>query len=141
MELMARKRGVLLIGIEKYPNFGPEWQLEGCANDVAVMRDALTTRFSFRDDEITVLLDKQATRAGILAAMEALVRSTGKDDEVVFFYSGHGSQQTDGEEADEADGMDETLVPYDGGRGPEPRPQCATRLRSATITSARRANR
>jgi caspase domain-containing protein len=52
--------------------------------------------------------------------MKALVERAEKDDEVVFYYSGHGSQQTDGKEKDEADGKDETLVPYDGGRPPHP---------------------
>ena len=116
----AHGRWALLIGINHYPHFPPDWQLEGCGNDVAVLRDALSRRFGFREDQIAVLRDEQATREGILAAMEALVRRAGKDDEVVFFYSGHGSYQSDGDEADEADGKDETLVPHDSGRDPEP---------------------
>jgi len=114
----SRGSWALLIGIDRYPNFGSEWQLEGCGNDVAIMRDTLSRRFGFTDEQITVLRDEQATRDGILAAMEALVQRAGKDDEVVFFYSGHGSQQPDGPEKDEADGKDETLVPYDSGRIP-----------------------
>src|SRR6185295_8848105 len=110
----------LLIGIDRYPKLGSEWQLEGCGNDVAILHDTLSCRFGFADDQITVLRDEQATRDGILAAMESLVQRAGKNDEVVFFYSGHGSQQTDGPEGDEADGLDETLVPYDGGRLPYP---------------------
>ncbi|WP_213291283.1 caspase family protein, partial [Bradyrhizobium sp. sGM-13] len=78
------------IGIDQYPHFPPDWQLEGCGHDVAVLRDALGRRFGFRDDQIAVLRDEQATREGILAAMESLVHRAGKDDEVVFFYSGHG---------------------------------------------------
>lgn len=115
----ARGRWALLIGIDRYPKLGLEWQLEGCGNDVAVMRDTLS-RFGFEDHQITILRDEQATRKDILAAMEALIERAGKEDEIVFFYSGHGSQQTDGEEQDEADGFDETLVTYDSGREPYP---------------------
>jgi hypothetical protein len=114
--LESRGRWALLIGIDRYPNFGSEWQLDGCGNDVAIVHDTLSRRFGFRTDQIEVLRDEQATRDGILAAMEALVDRAGKDDEVVFFYSGHGSQQPDGPEKDEADGYDETLVPCDSGR-------------------------
>lgn len=116
----SRGRWALLIGIDRYPNFGPDRQLEGCGNDVAIMQDALRRRFGFEEDRITVLRDEQATRDGILAAMEALVERTEKDDEVFFFYSGHGSWQPDGPEQDEADGKDETLVPYDSGRNSDP---------------------
>jgi hypothetical protein len=115
-----RGRWALLIGIDRYPKLGSEWQLEGCGNDVAIVQDTLSCRFGFPDDHITVLRDEQATRGGILAAMDALIRRVGRDDEIVFLYSGHGSQQTDGPEADEADGLDETLVPFDGGRAPYP---------------------
>jgi hypothetical protein len=108
----------LLVGIDRYPNFGSEWQLEGCGNDVAILQDTLCRRFGFIDDQITVLRDEQATREGILVALENLVERVREGDEVVFFYSGHGSQQPDGPEKDEADGKDETLVPFDSGRFP-----------------------
>lgn len=113
-----RGRWALLIGIDCYPNFSQEWQLEGCGNDVAIFKDVLVRRFQFSEERITVLRDEQATRVGILAAMNELVERAGHEDEVVFYYSGHGSQQKDGPEKDEADGKDETLVPYDSGRAP-----------------------
>ncbi len=122
METMpeARGRWALLVGIDCYQKLDLELNLEGCGNDVAIMRDALSRRFGFKDHQITALCNEQATRESIREAMEALVQRAGKDEEVVFFYSGHGSQQTDGEEHDEADGFDETLVPYDSGRDPYP---------------------
>ena len=116
----TRGRRALLIGIDRYLHLGTAGQLEGCGNDVAILQNALIRRFGFKRDQITVLRDEQATRDGILAAMEALVRQAEKDDEVVFFFSGHGSQQTDGDENDEADGFDETLVAYDSGRDTQP---------------------
>ncbi|HSG39483.1 MAG TPA: caspase family protein, partial [Thermoanaerobaculia bacterium] len=118
MENGSRGKWALLVGINRYPRFGSDVQLEGCVNDVQILRDALIRRFGFSEERMTVLLDEQATRDGILAAMEELAGKVGEDDVVVFHFSGHGSQQTDGPEADEADGWDETLVPFDSGRAP-----------------------
>lgn len=109
----------LLVGIDRYPGFGSEVQLEGCVNDVQILRDALIRRFGFTEERMTVLLNERATRDGILDAMEDLVRKVGEDDVVVFHYSGHGSQKREPEgEEDEPDGWDETLVPFDSGRFP-----------------------
>ncbi|KAB8314425.1 caspase family protein [Tolypothrix campylonemoides VB511288] len=108
----------LLIGINKYQY--PEInQLFGCVNDVELMSKILQENFEFPSDQIAVLRDEQATRDGILAAMDALVDSVGENDIVVIHYSGHGSQMTD-REGDEKDGLDETIVPYDSGRSPNP---------------------
>jgi len=104
----------LLIGIDHYPYVN---QLSGCVNDVHVMRQVLTESFAFPEDHITLLTDEQATREGILTAMKELVARAGKDDIVVFHYSGHGSQMTD-REGDGPDGVDETIVPHDSGRKP-----------------------
>ncbi|HEV2853369.1 MAG TPA: caspase family protein [Thermoanaerobaculia bacterium] len=112
-----RAKWALLIGINSYPKFFPRGQLTGCINDVEVMRQALAESFKFPEDHIEVLTDAQATREGILSAMKALVERVGKDDIVVFHYSGHGSQMTD-VEGDEPDGLDETIVPHDSGRAP-----------------------
>lgn len=105
----------LLIGIDRYPHVRP---LAGCVNDVQVMRQALVESFGFPGDHIKLLTDEQATRDGILAAMEQLVAEIGNDDLVVFHFSGHGSQMTD-LEGDEPDGLDETILPYDTGRAPD----------------------
>ncbi|WP_420456328.1 DUF7379 domain-containing protein [Rubrivirga sp.] len=109
-----RKRA-LLIGIDEYPNLGAFHQLEGCVNDVTVMAGLLRDRFGFPQENVTVLTDEAATRAGILAALDRLAEATGEGDVVVVHYAGHGSQITD-LEGDEPDGLDETLVPYDGVR-------------------------
>jgi caspase domain-containing protein len=111
------RKWALLIGINQYPMFAPRGQLSGCVSDVQVMRQVLTESFSFPTEHVTVVTDDQATREGILAAMNGLLERVGNDDVVVFHYSGHGSQMTD-VEGDEPDGLDETIVPYDSGREP-----------------------
>ncbi|MEC4811850.1 MAG: caspase family protein [Scytonema sp. PMC 1069.18] len=108
----------LLIGINKYkyPEIKP---LFGCVNDVELMSKILQENFEFPSNQITVLQDEEATREGILVTMDTLVNSVGENDIVVIHYSGHGSQMTD-REGDEKDGLDETIVPHDSGRSPNP---------------------
>jgi hypothetical protein len=108
---MPAKRA-LLIGVAAYPNVPP---LDGCVNDVGLMRSVLVERFGFPEAQITVLADRQATRAGILAAFDALVAATGTDDIVVFHFAGHGSRMAD-REGDEPSGFDSTIVPFDAAR-------------------------
>jgi hypothetical protein len=101
----ARKYA-LLIGINEYDGsqFVP---LSGCHNDIRLMRDMLTQeRFGFAEEDITVLLDEQATHTGILEAIDGLMDRAREDDVVYIHYSGHGST-TSGES-----GLRPTLVSY-----------------------------
>ena len=108
----------LLIGINKY-KYAEINSLSGCVNDVELMSKILQENFYFPFDHITLLQDEEATRDNILVAMDTLVDNVGKYDIVVIHYSGHGSQMTD-REGDEKDGLDETIVPQDSGRSPNP---------------------
>jgi hypothetical protein len=110
------QKWALLIGIDQYPNVRP---LNGCVNDVMAMRQVLTGAFKFPTENIAFLTDGAATRDGILGAMKDLMGQVGQGDVVVVHYSGHGSQMPD-REGDEPDGMDETILPYDTGRGTLP---------------------
>jgi hypothetical protein len=100
----------LLIGINNYKAVP---HLMGSLNDVAAMKQILLTRWGFSEQNIRTLIDEQATRAAILAAMRDIVRDSGPNDTVLIHYSGHGSQVQD-LNGDEDDGLDETLVPWDG---------------------------
>ena len=112
----------LLIGVGHYKHLPASEQLDGCANDVAAMRDVLQQRFAFPKNDIISLLDEQATSDSIRAGMQELTKRAaavprGQLLQVVFHFSGHGSQVADQAEgdvdSDEIDGLDETLVPYD----------------------------
>jgi len=90
--------------------------LSGAVNDAQAMQ-AILARYEFPPEHVRVLLNEQATRANILAAIkEQLVISSQKGDEVFFHYSGHGSQVVNSRSS-EADKMDETLVPADASAG------------------------
>lgn len=116
-EHSAGAKRALLIGINKYRAVP---KLQGSLNDIETMKQVLTTRWGFPEANIRLLTDEQATREGILAALNLLVKQTGPLDTVYIHYSGHGSQVADlnGDEPD--DKLDETLVPQDGRTGSIP---------------------
>lgn len=102
-------RKALLVGINAYPNA----PLRGCINDVQQVKGLLKQYYGFRDDDIKVLLDGQATGAGIQAGLAWLAEGDGGPEAVrIFHYSGHGSYVAD-QNGDELDGRDECLVPFD----------------------------
>lgn len=103
----VQAKRALLIAIDIYEIMV---DLEGCKNDVEVMECMLRQQFGFTD--IRKLVDKEATRAAILAAFDKLVEDTNPGDVVVIHYAGHGSQKTD-LEGDEPSGLDSTLMPHD----------------------------
>ncbi len=108
----APTKRALLIGIDEYTHIN---NLRGCKNDVRAMDEVLRTGFGFTHS--TLLLDAEATRAAMVAAFERLIEDTAKDDIVVFYFAGHGSQLRD-REGDEPSGLDSTLMPVDTARDP-----------------------
>ena len=104
----------VLVGINRYLAAPRVSNLRGCVNDVNDMYDLLTKNFGFKDSDIRVLTNEQATHGNIIEAVqEHLIKKAKKDALVVFYYSGHGSQALDEKNGDEADGLDETIVPHD----------------------------
>jgi hypothetical protein len=99
----------LLIGINAYERLPA---LRGSINDVETMKAILVTRFGFPKENIRVLTDRQATRAGLLKALHELVDEAEPQDTVYIHYSGHGSRAPD-LSGDEPDHMDETICPQD----------------------------
>jgi hypothetical protein len=102
----------VLVGINEYRTT-EFMDLRGAVNDIASMRRVLVERCDFPAENVAVLTDAAATRAGILGALGRLVEQTSPDDVVYVHFSGHGSQveDLDGDEPD--DGRDETILPHD----------------------------
>ena len=111
-----RRHKALLIGINNYPD--PANRLEGCVNDVFRMSEVLQ-ECGFPADSIRVCLDERATARGILERFEWLLDDPRPNDEIVFFYSGHGAQIPEYGEDNEPDRTTESLVPYDFDWTPE----------------------
>lgn len=101
-----------LVGINKYVAIQGN-DLNGCVNDVTGMMDLLVSKYEFSPDNIRMVCDERATKLAILDGLKWLVKDTAPGDQLVFHYSGHGSQIRDdlGDELD--DHMTEILCPTD----------------------------
>ena len=97
----------LLIGINKYQL--PGNNLNGCINDVQVIRDLLIKSYGFDQSNITILTDNDATGNNIINALNHLT-SSGPSDSLVFHYSGHGTRIPD---SSKPDGQDDAICPCD----------------------------
>ncbi|MFH0908324.1 MAG: caspase family protein [bacterium] len=78
----------LVIGISDYEKFGAEgWDsLVTARGDAEAVADVLAKKYGFN---VTRLLDREATRAHIIQAMDDLVNLT-PDDAVLIYFAGHG---------------------------------------------------
>ena len=105
----------LIIAIGDYPR-STGWGAISSANDVPLIKETLE-RQGFNPENITTLVDREATKKGILNAFKELQETKIKEgDVVVIHYSGHGQPIFDSSEdgtLDEADDKDEALVPVD----------------------------
>ena len=107
----AADKHALIIAIGDYPP-GNGWMDISSLNDVPLIRGALMLH-GFEERNITQITDSQATKEGILKIFNTFSETVSEGDVVVIHYSGHGQQVEDSGKQDEADGLDESLVPYD----------------------------
>ncbi|MVM39373.1 hypothetical protein GO730_20340 [Spirosoma sp. HMF3257] len=108
----------LLVGIDNYATVNP---LHGCVHDMGVVEKYLTQRTTFDlalpgkpTGKIRKLIDGQATRKGVIEGFRTHLSQATKDDTILFYYSGHGTQELADPIWDETDGQLECLVCYDG---------------------------
>jgi hypothetical protein len=100
----------LLVAVGDYPA-ETGWGKINSLNDVPPIKQMLLAK-GFEAQNIYTLVDKEATREGILAAIHTtLLDKVRKGDAVYFQFSGHGQQVAD-DNGDEVEGYDEAIVPY-----------------------------
>jgi len=100
----------IIVGISDYP--GTINDLEYCDDDAEDMYDALTTLYGYNASNIHLLVDMQASFLAIRAAISDVELQEVAGDEVVFFFSGHG---TNGRVGDgDTERTDEAIVSHDG---------------------------
>jgi len=102
------KSYALIIGINAYQDANT---LSWCINDANGMEDALINN-GWEKDQITKLLDTNATKEHIKTELTDIINKTTSNDYILVFYSGHGTQIPD-TNGDETDGYDEAIVPVD----------------------------
>ena len=98
----------LFVAISDYKSPENDLTYPVSQNIVTLMRDALDPWI----DHVRVLNDGQATRSGILNAIDTFLGQAGPDDTVYFHFVGHGTQVLD-LSGDESDDLDEAIAPYD----------------------------
>ncbi len=101
----------LIIAIGEYNQELTGWYPISAGNDVPLIEKALD-EIGFKKANVMLLTDADATKEGIILAMDDLYSRVGPGDHVVIHYSGHGHQIFD-DNGDEIDGLDEALVSYD----------------------------
>lgn len=90
----AEERYALLIGISHYTPGQRLRDLDGPKNDVNSMEQALK-QLGYKSANVTVLRDAQASKAGILEALDAMIARVNAGDYFFFYYSGHGTSPQD----------------------------------------------
>jgi uncharacterized caspase-like protein len=108
----------LLIGIGTY-ELGVAMNLQGPPHDVVLLRDLLTRDVGVAPEDVTTLLDEQATVAHIQEALEHLAAVSDEGDVALVYFSGHG--------AADAVGDSPYLIAHDAD-GDQPRGLSAARL-------------
>ena len=82
--LPPRRKLALVIGIDQYQHVRP---LQNAVSDARAVGRALRENYGF---EVREVLDRQATRSGIIQAIRTLVSGLQDGDSVVIYYAGHG---------------------------------------------------
>lgn len=91
----APTRHALIVAIGSYAGLPRGAQLEGPAHDADALRSVLVRRWGFEAERVQVLLNEQASKRAILDAIRALQTRTQPDDEVLIYFSGHGTSSLD----------------------------------------------
>jgi metacaspase-1 len=106
----------IVIGISNYPRVNND--LDYCDDDAIDMGQALM-QYGFKESNIKYLIDSEqgpptinATRSEIISAIQALDKIDKVNDEIVFYFSGHGGRG----KADDGDNevTDECIWAHDG---------------------------
>jgi hypothetical protein len=100
----------LLVGVGDYIYDVPD--LEGPPHDIQALQKSLTGKWGFDPRNIKVLLDHDATKAGILAALDSLSTRTKPSDYVFIYFSGHGTSSFERSDLG-LDGNTGAVVPAD----------------------------
>lgn len=83
------------VGIDAYQQATLWKPLDNAVNDVQRMRQALLDTYGFDSPEEWLLTDEEATAQAILSLVDELRQNLQPDDNLVFFYAGHGAEVRD----------------------------------------------
>ena len=110
LSVTAQTKRALVIGLGEQQD--KAWNKINGDKDVPLVQTMLKNA-GFKS--VTTLVNRQATKVGIVGAFKRMTASCKYGDVVYIHYSGHGQQMTDVHN-DERDGLDECWIPYDACR-------------------------
>lgn len=110
LSVSAQTKRALVIGLGEQQD--KAWNKINGDKDVPLVQTMLKSA-GFKS--VTTLVNRQATKTGIIGAFRKMAASCKQGDVVYIHYSGHGQQITDVHN-DEKDGLDECWIPYDAYR-------------------------
>ena len=110
LSVTAQTKRALVIGLGEQQD--KAWNKINGDKDVPFVQ-AMLKNAGFKS--VTTLVNRQATKVGIVGAFKRMAASCKQGDVVYIHYSGHGQQMTDVHN-DERDGLDECWIPYDAYR-------------------------
>lgn len=77
----------LIIGINNYQNVP---QLNYAVNDAVAVKEMLVANYGFKNDNIKLIIDEEATKDNILKGFSDILTQAKEKDRVIVFYAGHG---------------------------------------------------
>lgn len=110
LSVSAQTKRALVIGLGEQQD--KAWNKINGDKDVPLVQ-AMLKNAGFKS--VMTLINRQATKAGVVRAFKRMTASCKHGDVVYIHYSGHGQQMTDVHN-DEKDGLDECWIPYDACR-------------------------
>lgn len=101
----------LVVGITEYQYEGLN-NLSFPAEDAKAFYEFLVEEGGFKEENVTLLTNEEATTYRFDTELKKLATETDKDDLAVIYYSGHGVRGEDAKPIDEKDGYDEYYATY-----------------------------
>jgi len=104
----SSKVSYLCVGMEMSKRFG---SCPGCELDAKRLSTLMKSKYGYSGE---TLISEKATKSEVVKRLKAGIEGTPEDGLFLFFYSGHGGQESlGGKEPDGADRKDEYLCLYD----------------------------
>ena len=85
--VMRGRNWALLIAIDRYE----DWRsLQYPVSDLQAFKKIILERYAFQPEHVVELYDQQATKRGIIRALETMPAKLDASDSLLIYYSGHG---------------------------------------------------
>jgi len=109
-EEVKGNRYAIVIGISDYPGEGSD--LNFADDDALLLAQVLKEKYHFPEENVFVFIDSEAQAEKIFETINDLRKKVTQDDEIVFFFSGHGVRGI--AEDNDREMMDEGIVLWQG---------------------------